>query len=160
MDEALQQKAQQAEEKARQYFREGLNCSECVLRSFLDLNDVQLPDEIMTLASGFGGGMGQTRNTCGAITGAMLAVGTLRGRRNPLAKETPAERIQEIKATYPPFKALIRHLEEHYGTLICRELNEAYKDDFDGKPRKKNCQQIIGYCAAKAIEYASWKPEE
>ena len=42
MDEALRSKAQEAEERAKQYFREGLNCSECVLRSFLDVNEVDI----------------------------------------------------------------------------------------------------------------------
>ena len=34
------------------------------------MHDINLPDEVITLATGFGGGMGHTKNTCGAITGA------------------------------------------------------------------------------------------
>ncbi len=160
MDEALRSKAQEAEERAKQYFREVLNCSECVLRSFLDVNEVDLPDEIMALASGFGGGMGQTRNTCGAINGAMLAIGTVRGRKNPLALPEAKERIQELKHVYQPFRAFVERIQSEYGTLICRELSAPWKDDFDGKDHKKNCQKMIGHCAALAVEYAAWKPEE
>ena len=57
---------------AGEYFKQGLNCSECVLQSFLDTQNVNFPKEVISLASGFGGGMGQTRNTCGAITGAIF----------------------------------------------------------------------------------------
>ena len=158
MDEVLQKKADKAEQRARQYFREGLNCSECVLRSFLDVNDIDLPDEIIALASGYGGGMGQTRNTCGAINGAMLAIGTVRGRRNPFAVPDTEGRIKEVREVYKPFRAFIEHLQEEYGTLNCMELSAPWKDDFGGKPRKKNCQKIIGHCAALAVEYSAWQP--
>jgi len=160
MDEALQQKAKDVRERAENYFRQGLNCSECVLRSFMDVYDTGLPDEVMTLASGFGGGMGQTRNTCGAITGAMMAVGTVRGRKNPFELEETKDRIKQLQhEIYPPFKALIEDIQGQYGTLICRELSSAYKDDFAGKARKKNCQQMIGHCAELAVKYAEWQPE-
>ena len=69
-----------ADEISRGYFRQGLNCAECVLRTFMDMHDTKLPDEVICMASGFGGGMGHTKNTCGAITGAVLALGMTKGR--------------------------------------------------------------------------------
>lgn len=143
-----------AEELGRDYFRQGLNCSECVLRSFLDLHDVDLPDAILAMATGFGGGMGHTKNTCGAISGAVLALGTVKGRRNPFALETPGERAGELKPIYDVFGRMIREIEAEYGTLICRELSDPH-GEFEGKTRKKNCQQLIGYCSALCAKYAA-----
>lgn len=144
----------EAESIARNYFRQGLNCSECVYRTILDLYESNLPDETICLASGFGGGMGHTKNTCGAITGAVLALGSIRGRKNPFAKETPAERAHELKDVYAPFGDMINEIEDTYGTLICKELSNPH-GDFQSRERKKNCQQIIGYCASLVAKYAA-----
>ncbi|WPC44296.1 hypothetical protein [Clostridium sp. JS66] len=48
----------EAESIARNYFRQGLNCSECVYRTILDLYQPDLSPDTICLASGFGGGMG------------------------------------------------------------------------------------------------------
>lgn len=153
MDDKTKIAMQEAEEIARGYFKEGLNCSECVFRTFLDTHETGLPDEVIGLSSGFGGGIGRTRNTCGAITGAILSVGAAKGRKNPMAKETLAERASELKEVYSPFTDLIREIESEYGTISCKELSAPH-GEFDGKERKKNCQQIIGYCAALAAKYS------
>ena len=149
---ALQEQTEQA---ARNYFRQGLNCAECALKSFLDLGLTSFPPETVALASGLGGGIGHTKNTCGAVLGAALAIGTMRGRKDPLAKETLPERIAELNAPdgiYAVFRRFIEEVEEKYGTIQCSELSKAY--DWDGKPRKKNCQEITGYAAGLAVKYA------
>lgn len=46
-----------ASEQGKGYFRQGLNCAECVLKTFMDIYEVELPDEIICMATGFGGGM-------------------------------------------------------------------------------------------------------
>ena len=129
-DSIKQEYIEKAESVAGEYFKQGLNCAECV----------------------FGGGMGQTRNTCGAITGAILALSALKGR-NPFEKETPKERIQQIQQVYVPFKEMVQEIEQHYGTLICKELSAPH-GDFAGKERKKNCKQVISYCAGLVAKYA------
>lgn len=144
----------EAEAAARNYFRQGLNCSECVYQAILDLYETNLPKETICLASGFGGGMGHTKNTCGAITGAVLSLGSIRGRKNPFEKETPAERAKELKEVYAPFADMVNEIENSYGTLICKELSAPH-GDFESRERKKNCQQIIGYCASLAAKYAA-----
>lgn len=144
-----------AEQGAREYFRQGLNCAECALKSFLDLELTDFSPEIVALASGFGGGIGQTRNTCGAILGAAMAIGTLRGRKNPFEKETLKERIAQLNdddGVYQVFRRFIEELEEKYGTIVCRELAQGY--EWEGKARKKNCQEITGYATSLAVKYA------
>ena len=63
-------RAELVEQDAKECFKQGLNCSECVMTAFLNHFDTGLPKEVVKLATGFGGGMGHTKNTCGAITGA------------------------------------------------------------------------------------------
>ena len=144
-----------ADELGRGYFRQGLNCTECVLRTFMDIYEVEFPDEIICMATGFGGGMGHTKNTCGAITGAVMALGLLKGRRNPFGpKDEMGDRIRHLQQEiYPVFGEMVEEIEAKYGTLICREMSQPF-GDFDSKPRMRNCMEIIGYCAQLAVKYA------
>ena len=143
-----------ADEKGRGYFRQGLNCAECVLRTFMDIYEVNVPDEVICMATGFGGGMGQTKNTCGAITGAVLALGLLKGRRDPFGpKEEMGDRIKHLQhEIYPVFGRMVEEIEAKYGTLICSEMSQPF-GDFESKPRMRNCMEIIAYCAQLAVKY-------
>jgi C_GCAxxG_C_C family probable redox protein len=99
--------------------------------------------------------MGHTKNTCGAITGAVMALGLLKGRRNPFGpKEEMGDRIKHLQQEiYPVFGEMVEEIEAKYGTLICREMSQPF-GDFDSKPRMRNCMEIIGYCAQLAVKYA------
>ncbi|MBR5315171.1 MAG: C_GCAxxG_C_C family protein [Firmicutes bacterium] len=144
-----------ADELARGYFKQGLNCTECIVRVMMDIYETNLPEEVICMATGFGGGIGHSKNMCGAVSGAVMALGMLNGRRDPFApKEEMAAKIKELQQQiYPPFGEMAGDIEEKYGTLICKEMSKQY-DDFDSKPRKKNCMEIIAYCAQLAVKYA------
>lgn len=143
----------QTEERARAYYREGLNCAECVFLAFLDTHETELPRDVLRLASGFGGGIGHTKNICGAVTGAILALGTQKGR-DPFEKDLPRERSLALRQeVYPRFAALINEIEAKYGTLICAELTAQYTNG-DAVARRKSCREIIGYCAELAARHA------
>ena len=153
-EKKMEECMEMARDIAKNYFRQGLNCTECVIRTFMDMNETALPEEVICMGTGFGGGIGQTKNICGAITGACMAVGMIKGRRDPCEEEDMKERVKQLTSKiYPVFGCLIKEIEEEYGTLICRELSDPF-GDFKSKNRKKNCMQIIGYCASLAEKYA------
>ena len=157
-DKSIDELMELADELSRGYFRQGLNCTECVLKTFMDIYEVNLPEEVMCMATGFGGGMGHTKNTCGAITGAVLALGMVKGRRNPFGpKEEMMDRISHLQNDiYPVFGQMVEEIEERYGTLICKEMSQPF-GDFESKPRKKNCMEIISYCSQLTVKYAETK---
>jgi len=68
----------------------------------------------LKLASGFGGGMGRLAETCGAVTGAFMAMGLKFGAATAEreAREPIYARVRELAAR---FKAC-------HGSLICRDL--------------------------------------
>ena len=140
-------------EKAEALFLEGYNCAQAVFGAFCE--DFGLDFETaMKLSSGFGGGMGHTKNTCGAITGAVMALSAIVGRENPMGKETMAERVQELQqGIYPVVGAMVHEMEEKYGTLICSELSNPH-GEWEGKARKKNCMAMITECAGMAAKHA------
>ena len=116
------------------------------------LYDTGFGGEINALATGFGGGMGHTKNTCGAITGAVMALSAVVGRENPMAKDNMAERIQELNGIYDIVGEMVQEMEEKFGSLICSELSAPH-GDFECKARKKSCMQMIGDCAGLAMQY-------
>lgn len=144
---------EKVEREAKNCFKQGLNCSECVMTAMLNNFETGLPAEVITLATGFGGGMGHTKNTCGAITGAVMALSAMVGRKNPMAKETMPERIAELQDIYGVVGKMVNEIKDEYGTLICSELSDPL-GDWEGKARKRNCMQMITYCAGLAAKYA------
>jgi C_GCAxxG_C_C family probable redox protein len=92
-------------------FAEGFNCSQAVFSSYAERIDEATA---LKMASGFGGGMGRMAETCGAVTGAMMALGLRFGGTTPdrEAKERIYTKIREFADR---FKA-------RNGSLACKDL--------------------------------------
>ena len=63
-------------EKAMNNFLEGYNCAQAVIIAFSEELGLD-KDTAAMLSCSFGGGMGQMRETCGAVTGMALVAGSL-----------------------------------------------------------------------------------
>jgi C_GCAxxG_C_C family probable redox protein len=64
----------QVEEKAIGSFKSGLNCAQAVLTSYSD--ELKFDNNMaLSVACGFGGGMGRLQETCGAVTGSFMVLG-------------------------------------------------------------------------------------
>lgn len=74
---------EQAEELAARLYENGYWCGESVLKAVNDVAGNPMPEGITRLASGFCEGFGGSRCTCGALAGAVMAVGMLAGRETP-----------------------------------------------------------------------------
>ena len=77
-------------QKAYDYFMQGYNCAQAVLLAFSDLTGLDEKTAAL-VASGFGAGIGKTRNVCGTVTGMIMAADLINGYENPKdsnAKET------------------------------------------------------------------------
>jgi C_GCAxxG_C_C family probable redox protein len=70
-----------ASEKAAKYFGNGFHCAESVAVAVLDVLGEE-PSEAAAHATAFGGGFGRTfQEVCGALSGALIAIGHIYGRR-------------------------------------------------------------------------------
>ncbi len=88
--------------------------------------------EIVRAATGFGGGIAGSRNICGIITGAVIAIGLKRGRTTPDGdRETSRDLAKE----------LLEKFEERYGSLDCGKLVEPF-EDFSSKERSEFCRMM------------------
>lgn len=67
-------------EHAKELFLGGNNCAQSVLLSFA--KDFGFSKELaLKVSAGFGGGMGRVQGTCGAVTGAIMVLGIMKGKR-------------------------------------------------------------------------------
>lgn len=105
------------QEKAVRSFREGLNCAQAVITAYseeLGFNS----DLAERISVGFGGGMGRLQETCGAATGAFMALGLHYSNRlkdNKLRKEAAYRAIQDFASRF----------ETANGSLNCKKLINA-----------------------------------
>lgn len=103
-----------AVERAEALFREGFSCSQAVLMAFapgLGMHETQAA----LVASAFGGGMARHGWTCGALTGAMMALGLHAGYASAQDTTTKDE-------LYAKVQQLVARFEERHGATACRQL--------------------------------------
>ena len=155
--------AQKAADNAMEHFKHGLNCGECVLQGSLNRGLSDYPKESVGMVSGMGGGMGFTHHTCGAGNAGLVVISSEKGRKNPYAKPTFEERVDELHhpgtGIYPRHGAYIKDCITEYGTIECRDLCVPFDESTpEGKKaRARNCKKLIGFCTKKAVE-AALKP--
>ena len=92
-------------------FSQNFNCSQSVFSAFATQFGLDT-ETALKLASPFGGGVARRGEICGAVTGALLALGLARGAKAPAGKEEIYRLSQEF----------MRLFEEKHGTLLCRDL--------------------------------------
>ena len=135
-------------EDARRLFMEGYNCAQAVFCAFCDLTGMEL-DTAARLSSSFGGGMGRLREVCGTVSGALLALGILRGYGDPADPNAKA-------AHYALVQEYARRFREKNGTIICRELLRDVPVTPGGVPEprtpefyaRRPCLRLAGEAAA------------
>ncbi len=127
-------------------FQQGFDCSQVVLMAFAEELGYA-PEELARAAAGFGGGMFRG-DTCGAVTGALMALGMRFGHAVPGdldQKEFMTEKVHEFQEAFT----------EEFGTTICRELI-GYDFSQEGEFEKADSSGVMvmkcpGFCL-KAIE--------
>lgn len=101
-------------EKARELFLSGCSCSQAVFAAFAEDFGMD-QDTALKLASSFGGGMGGMRETCGAVSGMLMAAGMKRGY-------SEVGDLDIKTAHYARVRALIEGFKAEHSTIVCREL--------------------------------------
>lgn len=101
-------------EAAKNLFFQGYSCSQAVLCAFCDMTGLDT-ETAARMASSFGGGLARMREVCGAVSGAAIVLGLLRGYSDP--KDSEAK-----KAHYQLVQEFARRFKEENGSIICREL--------------------------------------
>jgi len=159
MNEDVQAKIEKIKRRARDNFSSGYKCSECVTEAVWAIIDTGLPSDAWKLATGFGGGIGLYGDTCGALTGAVLAVGSAYGRSTLLEGEDRRDTITKSRkqlyeepGLYRVFNRIPNWFVECYGDTICRELTAPWHSDWLCREHALYCREIITETAGLAAE--------
>ena len=100
--------------KAVGYFNNGVNCSQSVLAAFSPELGIS-EDDSLRIACAFGGGIGKQQLICGAVTGALMALGLKYGKALNDSEE-------KKKETYALSRSFCEQFKERFGSLNCLEL--------------------------------------
>ncbi|MBI9076246.1 MAG: C_GCAxxG_C_C family protein [Desulfatibacillum sp.] len=102
------------EKMATEFFEQGFNCAQGVLLTHAQA--LGLDKEIAArMAAAFGGGICLTGNTCGAVTGALMALGVKYGNKAP--DEKAAKEKTVLKSVL-----FMHHFTQACGSVLCRDL--------------------------------------
>ena len=134
-------------EQAKELFLSGYNCAQSVVLTFAD--DLKYSKELaQKMASGFGGGMGKQQETCGAVTGAIMVLGLLKGEE--------VNNNDELKtAAYGSVKDLTRDFVATYKSTKCRDLIDCDLNTPEGEAKFKEeniMETVCVACVKKAVE--------
>ncbi|BDF59066.1 hypothetical protein CE91St36_18830 [Christensenellaceae bacterium] len=137
--------------RAKAYFEEGYNCCQAVVLTYAE--EVGLDQETaLKIAASFGGGMGQLREVCGAVTGMFIVEGMKHGYTSPtdkVSKKAHYQRIQDLAAKF----------REKNGSIVCKELLGLTAKPKEANPaertaeyyKKRPCADLVE-CAAAIVE--------
>lgn len=142
------------EEKGRlalENFESGCSCSQAVLLAFAPECGLDR-ETALRLASSFGGGFGRMRELCGALSGAGMVLGLLRGYTD-LADKPAKQRHYDL------IQRLCRRFEEEQGHLRCSDLLEKLQGEPGPAPadrtpeyyKARPCGRLVA-CAARITQ--------
>ena len=138
-----------AKDAALDYFAQGFNCAEAVLLGATGARGMRV-DFMTQMATGFGAGVGRSGDLCGALAGAVMALGLGFGRSS--AKDTGKK-----ERTYGKVRELFAAFEAEFGSTRCIDLTECDMRTTEGMElaRQRNlhsdvCPKFVAFAAEKA----------
>jgi C_GCAxxG_C_C family probable redox protein len=161
-----EKKIEEIQQRARGNFSRGYNCAECVVEAVISLGDTGLPPEVKKLATGFGGGVGLYGDTCGALLGAIMAVGAVHGRsvlpegEGKEAAKKAAEQLYGKPGLYRLFNQIPNQIKDRFGHTLCRELTAKWQGTWLCREHALFCREIITCAAGVAAEMILGDKEE
>jgi C_GCAxxG_C_C family probable redox protein len=126
-------------EEAVAYFAEGFSCAQSVCAAYVPLFGMER-DMALRAAGAFGGGMGRSGQTCGAVTGAIIVIGLKYGK-------TRADDNATREKGYALAAEFIRRFEAHHGALTCPALLGCHTGTPEGRALAHEKQLYTTVCA-------------
>jgi len=122
--------------EAEAIFLEGFNCAQAMAAAFGPELGIER-ETALKLGAPFGGGIADTGGICGAVTGALLAIGLRYGSAKPPG------RIRKAMVNRAS-KRFLEEFEGAFGSLSCRDIRPPKTGRLgDKKVREKRCAQVV-----------------
>lgn len=135
------------QEDAEESYRNGFFCCEAVLEVIMEHFKVDVPYEMIRMASGMAIGVGKSGCICGALNGGVLAIGMFFGRSEHKGPKDPnvVKCMRMTNELHDWFKE-----NNTKKVACCRVLTREF--DMSQGQHKSQCIYYTGMCAAKAAE--------
>lgn len=134
---------QKVREDAENHFRRGeFFCSESIVASIRSNFEIDMPEEMIAMASGFPVGIGRAKCVCGAVAGGVLCIGYFFGRTK--AGETKVNRTLELA------NELQAEFKKNHKVLCCSILTKGM--DMASGEHKEQCISFTGEVAEIAAK--------
>ena len=129
---------------AEDLFRGGFFCSEAVVSSIRSNFEMDVPEEVIAMASGFPIGIGRSKCLCGAVSGGVMPIVLVFGRT--------VQKDPQVEQTLLLSKELHDWFKEANGknALCCRILTKEF--DMGAGEHKEQCIRFTGLVAGKVAE--------
>jgi C_GCAxxG_C_C family probable redox protein len=134
-------------EKALSYFNNSFNCAQSVFTTFgpeLGLTE----DDCLRIACAFGAGMGKQQHVCGAVSGALMVLGTKFGKalNDPESKK---------EFTYTAAEEFLDRFKAKNGSIMCKELLRGLNMNDPEELKKINELKLFETSCEKYIQDAA-----
>jgi C_GCAxxG_C_C family probable redox protein len=117
--------------RAQALFSEGFSCSQSVIAAVAEQRGID-PALVLRLSSAFGGGMANSGQTCGAVSGALMAIGLDHGRVSAKDREAKGR---------------------------CYEIGQEFLKRFAGAQGHTACRELIGFDLTDPKQYQQARRE-
>lgn len=153
------EKMEKIKEAALWNFYNGLNCCESVYEAIMasgELSEADAPYHTCSMCAGFGGGVGMSGLTCGALSGAIMAVSAKHGRKNP--KSEKPDGLYDVE--YRRYNNMVSDFTEVMESPLCREICKDNLDRWGSPERKDHCAKAIIAGVEIACKYLDLTTED
>ena len=144
-------------DRAASLFRDGFSCSQAVLAAMGARRGLDR-ELALRLASALGGGMSRSGDTCGAVSGALMAIGLEHGRVSVDDREAKGR-------CYDVGEEFLRRFRAREGATTCRDLlgYDLSKPDEGEKARQEGlfasvCPRLVVTAAEVAEKLLAERP--
>jgi C_GCAxxG_C_C family probable redox protein len=132
---------------AIQEFRSGLNCAQSVLSAYS--SDLKIDKNLaLSISTGFGSGMGRLQGTCGAVTGAFMAISVFACKKFEQPDDRKSRSIEMIQAYNEKFLKL--HKSTDCKDLLGCNLRTSEGQDYYKANNLK--ESVCEKCISNSIE--------
>ncbi len=136
---------------ARRYFSGNHNCAQSVMKAMLVETKMDF-DQVIPLTAGLGGGVAHEGSVCGAVTGAIAALGVLNSRHY-------TDLVKHKEAAYKDSEEFIRRFKEVHGSVHCNDLTgiemadlKARQKAMEGGLFAQRCPKFVENAVRIALE--------
>ena len=147
-------------QRAVELFSQDYNCAQSVYAASATGNGLTEAQRL-ALAAPFGGGVARQGELCGALTGALLALGEACG--GAMAADPVAGR----DALYQQVQQLTSAFRTAHGAILCRELTGCALDTEEGRRsfqerelHQNFCSKLVAFAAEEVVKMTADLPQK